>query len=238
MSGSDPVVLLHAGVCDRHMWDDVVPALRVAGRPVVAPDLRGFGSRAPGPAPFTHAGDVIALIDGLGAERVHLVGASFGGGVALQVAARAPERVASLALLAPALPGWDFTDPDLLAYWEAEETAYGRGDIEAAVDANVRFWASRLSPEDRSYVADAQRRAFELDAEEDDDGSFDLAAVEAPTLVMVGDQDVPDFVAIARHLAATLPGAELRVVEDAGHLLALEHPALTSEVVAGWLRDR
>ena len=238
MTGTgDPVVLLHAGVCDRHMWDEVVPVLREAGRTVVAPDLRGFGSRPPGPAPFTHAGDVIALLDGLDAPRAHLVGASFGGGVALAVAAREPDRVASLALLAPALPGWDFTDPDLLAYGEAEEAALARGDVDGAVKLNVDFWAGRLAPHDQAYVADAQRRAFELEAEEEE-GPFDLAAVRAETLVVVGDQDVSDFVAIARHLAETLPGPELRLVEDAGHLLALERPSLTSEVLAGWLRER
>ena len=92
-------VLLHAGVCDRRMWDGVVPALHGEGHQVVAPDLRGFGSRPPGPAPFSHAGDVLALLDGLGAERADLVGASFGGLVALEVAALAPERVRSLALV-------------------------------------------------------------------------------------------------------------------------------------------
>ena len=82
---TDPVVLLHAGVCDHRMWDGVVPALHDAGRKVVAPDLRGFGSRPLGLAPFSHAGDVLSLLDGLGAERADVVGASFGGRVALEV---------------------------------------------------------------------------------------------------------------------------------------------------------
>lgn len=235
---SEPAVLLHAGVCDHHMWDDVIPALHEAGRTVVAPDLRGFGSRPPGHGPFSHAGDVLALLDGLGVERADLVGASFGGRVALQVASLAPDRVKSLALLAPALPGWEFTDPDLKAYGEAEEAAIARGDIDGAIQLNIDFWASELSASDQEYIADAQRRAFALGGEEgaEEEPPFDLAAVKAPAYVIVGDADKPDFVAISRHLADTLPGARLDVIAGAGHVLALERTEEISALLAAWLR--
>lgn len=237
------VVLLHAGVCDRHMWEGVVPALHDAGREVVAPDLRGFGSRPPGAGPFSHAGDVLALLDGLGADRADLVGASFGGLVALEVAALAPARVRSLALLAPLVLAWEWSE-HFLAYVRAEDAALGRGDVDAAVDLNVRYWAGSAGPSVQEYVASAQRRAFELgaagaEAEElDPPVSERLGAIAAPALVMVGDRDVPDFVAIAHHVAQALPRAELRVVEGAGHLLALERPAEVGAALAGWLRDR
>ena len=236
-----PVILLHAGVCDRRMWDGVVPALHDAGRKVVTPDLRGFGSKPMGLGPFSHAGDVLSLLDALGIDSADVVGASFGGRVALQVAARAPERVSSLTLLAPALPDWeDWTDPGLIEYGEQEEAAVARGDVDAIVDVNVRFWAGNLDPADREYVADAQRRAVELggDEVEEEEFPFDLSAVTAPTLVLVGDQDVSDFVRISEHIAATLDNAELQMVEGAGHLLALERPDLISEVLAGRLAAR
>ena len=238
-----PVILLHAGVCDRRMWDDVVPTLHAAGRKVYAPDLRGFGDRRPGQAPFSHSGDVLSLLDGLGAERADLVGSSFGGYVALEVAALAPERVPSLALLAPPLSGWEWSQ-EFREYVEAEDAALARGDFDRAVDLNVRMWADGAGPAIQDYVAEAQRRTFELNAEAADPDELDpevherLGAITARTLVMVGDQDIPDFVAIARHLAETLPGAELRVVEGAGHLLPLEQPDVIAEVLADWLRDR
>lgn len=234
------VVLLHAGVCDHRMWDGVVPALHDAGVRAATPDLRGFGSRPVGLAPFSHAADVLSLLDGLGDEQADLVGASFGGGVALQVASLAPERVRSLALLAPALPGWDFADPGLRAYGEQEEAALARGDLDEAVRLNVEMWADGLSSADQAYVAEAQRRAFELGGEEDreEEPPFDLGAVTARTLVMVGDRDVSDFVAIGEHLAGTLPDAELRVLEGAGHLLALERRDDVAAALAEWLRAR
>ena len=238
-----PVVLLHAGVCDHRMWDGVVPALHEAGRKVFAPDLRGFGSRPPGLAPFSHSDDVLALLDGVGAEEADLVGASFGGLVALEVAALAPARVRSLALLAPLLLEWQWS-PGFQEYVRSEEAALARGDLDAAVDVNVRYWAGEAGPAVQAYVAEAQRRAFELSDRGVEGTRLDppmserLDSVAAPTLVAVGDRDVEDFRAIAQHLAATLPRAELHVVADAGHLLALERPDVTSEVLAGWLRDR
>ena len=238
-----PVILLHAGVADRRMWDGVIPALHDAGRKVVAPDLRGFGNRPIGQAPFSHYRDVLSLLDGLDAAQADLVGASFGGLVALEVAALAPERVRSLALLAPPLSDWDWSD-EFKTYVEDEDAALARGDVDRAVDLNVRMWAGESGPAIQEYVAAAQRRAFEHSDQGADPEELDppiherLGDIKAETLVVVGDRDVPDFVAIARHLADTLPGPELRVVDGAGHLLSLEQPDLISEVLAGWLRDR
>ena len=236
-----PVVLLHAGTCDHRMWDGVVPALHDAGRKVVAPDLRGFGTRPTGLSPFSHAGDVLALLDGLGAERAELAGSSFGGYVALEVAALAPERVAGLAVLAPPLSNWEWS-PEFQRYVAAEEAALKRGDIDEAVRLNVEFWVGEADAGVQAYVADAQRRAFELAAGGTEPEEVDppiherLSAITAQTLVMVGDRDIPDFVAVARHLAETLPGPELRVVEGAGHLLPLERPAEVGEALASWVR--
>src|SRR3954464_7572900 len=57
------VVLIHAGIADRRMWHEQVSALVTAGFRVVTPDLRGFGDSPPASGPFTHAGDVLAVMD-------------------------------------------------------------------------------------------------------------------------------------------------------------------------------
>jgi 3-oxoadipate enol-lactonase len=237
----DPVVLLHAGVCDRRMWDQIVPALHDIGRQVVAPDMRGFGKRPFGIAPFTHARDVLALLDGLGAQRADIVGASFGGRVALEVASLAPDRVASLALLAPGLPEWEWSE-QIEAYGRGEEAAMRRGDVDEVVRLNVDIWGPNLSPADREYVEECVRGTAERDSEYVEEEAVDpplaerLGAITARTQVAVGDADVPDFVAIARHLADTLPGPGLEVMPGAGHLLALERPDEVSALLSAWLR--
>lgn len=104
-AGEGPtVVLLHAGVTDRRSWRQVTDALDGAAN-VVAYDRRGFGETAPSKAPFSHAGDLIAVLDHLGILPAWLVGSSAGGGIALDTALLAPERVAGLVLIAPAVSG-------------------------------------------------------------------------------------------------------------------------------------
>src|SRR6478735_6025750 len=86
----DPVLLLHAGVADLRMWQRQLPAL-ARDRRVISCDLRGFGQTplAPGQA-YCDAEDVLALLDHLDVGTFDLVGASYGGSVALQVASAVP----------------------------------------------------------------------------------------------------------------------------------------------------
>ncbi|MEU6865390.1 alpha/beta hydrolase [Streptomyces sp. NPDC046876] len=157
------VLLLHSGVCDRRMWDPQWKALADAGYRVVRADFRGHGET---PADFTRpheaSDDVRALLDSLGIERAALVGSSFGGRVALETAARYPERVTALALLCPGLPGHE-PSAALRAFGAEEDALLEAGDVEAAVALNVEYWLGpQATPETRAAVADMQRHAFEV----------------------------------------------------------------------------
>ena len=70
-----PVVLLHAGIADRTMWDDIAPMLAEGFR-ILRPDLRGYGETPLPDGPFVYAADVAALLGALGIERAHVVGVS------------------------------------------------------------------------------------------------------------------------------------------------------------------
>jgi pimeloyl-ACP methyl ester carboxylesterase len=225
----DPLVLVHAGVADARMWEPIVPALAAARR-VVRFDMRGFGRSRSARGAYTDAGDLRALLDALAIERAHLVGASFGGLVALELAATQPARVASLVLLAAALPDIE-PSPALLAFAEAEEAAITVGRVEQAVEVNVKMWAGDSTAEVQALVADMQRIAFELQLREgaesdelDPPVSDRLGAIGVPATVAYGDRDVEDFEQIARRLHAELPDATLHEVTGAGHLLALDRP--------------
>ena len=106
VAGDGPVlVLLHSGVCDRRMWDPQWSALLNAGYRVVRCDFRGFGQSPVADRPYSDAEDVAELLGNLGIERAALVGSSYGGQVAMEVAARWPDTVTALVLLCSALPG-------------------------------------------------------------------------------------------------------------------------------------
>jgi 3-oxoadipate enol-lactonase len=232
VSGTDgasgTVVLLHAGVADLRMWD--VPAEELSGtRRVVRCDLRGFGgSPVAAGASYSDAEDVLELLDHLGVGTFSLVGASFGGHVALQVASAVPDRVEQLVLLAPAS---ELLEPDaaLRELWQREAQLVEAGDLEGATEVNVEAW---LGPDAddaaRALVRTMQRSALEqqLAAGEVDNRELevDLRRVDMPTVVVVGGHDQPAFVVAGRALAERLPRAQLVELPWAGHLPTLERP--------------
>jgi 3-oxoadipate enol-lactonase len=138
--GRLPVVLIHAGVADRRMWDAQWTAL-IVERDVMRLDLRGYGeSAAPPGTTLCPVDDVLDTLAVLDITRCHLVGASFGAGVAVEVALTRPALVASLLLSAPGGSLIATATDDLRAFVAAERTALAGGDLEAAVEANLSWW--------------------------------------------------------------------------------------------------
>jgi 3-oxoadipate enol-lactonase len=196
-------------------------------------EMRGFG-RTPLPAAgtFSHADDLEAT---LGGEPTALVGASYGGLVCLEVAARRPELVPVLVLLDATLADHEWSQ-EVLEFASEEEGLVEQGDFRGAALLNATFWTAPDSePAVRERVAAMQERAFELqaesEAEEEEPGEIDLGAVRARTLVVVGELDKRDFHEIADRLAREIPQAERAVVAGAGHLPALERPEATLDLV-------
>jgi 3-oxoadipate enol-lactonase len=245
-AGEGPaVVLLHAGVADRRMWRDQLEPLAAAGYRVVAIDLPGFGDAPVPPGEQAPWVDVLATIDAAGIERAALVGNSFGGAVALRVAAVAPERVWALALVSAPPPDLE-PSADLRKAWEAEEAALERGDVDGAAAAVADAWVLPDAPAGvRDQVAAMQRRAFELqmgapeepEAADPAEDPAALARIEVPTLVAVGERDMSDFRDGAERMAAALPHAQHAVIAGAGHLAPLETPESFRELVLAFLRN-
>src|SRR5579863_4924996 len=128
--GAPLLVLLHEGVSDRRGWRQV--AQRLAPQvTVVAYDRRGYGESPVSTAPFTHAADLLAILDREQAGQAWLAGASAGGGLALDAALLAPDRVAGLVLIGSAVSGAPEpaeVDPDSQRFDELLTAAYATGD--------------------------------------------------------------------------------------------------------------
>ncbi|QAY62676.1 alpha/beta fold hydrolase [Xylanimonas allomyrinae] len=245
---SPAVVLLHAGVADRRMWDPVAGHLAHTFR-VVRPDLRGHGDTPLPPEEYADADDVAALLDHLEIAEAAVVGASFGGRVALELATRHPARVRQLVLLNPGLRGLDPT-PDAAAFDAAEAALLDSGDVEGAVRLNVRTWlADGAALSAREALAAMQRRAFEVQLAADEAEvatgtgprpervEVDLSRVAVPTLVVAGGRDLDHFRNVAAHVAAHVPGAELTHLPWSAHLPALERPDAVVTLLLDALRD-
>jgi 3-oxoadipate enol-lactonase len=228
--GGVPVVLLHAGIADRRMWDPLWPAL-TAERDAIRVDLRGFGESVDRPSgALDPVADVLERLDALAVSRCDLVGTSFGAGVAVELALTAPERVASLLLAAPGGSLIAEVTPGLRAFWDAENAALEAGDLDAAVEANLTAWLPGADPPVRELVAVMQRRAFELTAGWEDVEEVErepvgrLGEIGAPTLVLVGSRDLDAIQDTARRVAGGIAGARLIEWPGVAHLPPMERP--------------
>ena len=241
LAGEGPaVVLVHEGVCDLRMWDELVPVL-AAEFTVLRYDMRGYGESTIPPGPFSQSRDALGLMDHVGLERAALVGVSYGGRVALDTAFVAPDRVTALVLASAGLRDHEWSR-EVREFGDEEERLLDEeGNIEAATDLNVRLWVDgpKRGPDPvreqvRERVRVMQQRAFEVQvpAYEATDRRRDprnrststWTKVRAPALVVVGDADVPDFVAIGEKFEAELPDARLVVLPDTAHTIPLERP--------------
>jgi pimeloyl-ACP methyl ester carboxylesterase len=229
------VVFLHAGGLDGRMWRPL--AERFANRyRLHMPDLRGHGSTPMPPGEYSDVEDVLGVLDQLRVDRAILVGASFGGWVALQVATAAPERVRALALFAATLADSDEFSAELRDFWAQEDALVEAGDVEGAVQLGIRTWVRE--PATTDLVAEMSRTAIqhqmgvEAPARKD---PVDLSAIAVPTLTVSGGLDFPDFARFADRIAAEVPGAERAEVPDAGHVIALERPDATAAILEPWL---
>jgi 3-oxoadipate enol-lactonase len=230
----EAVVLIHAGVANRSMWDDEVAALRDAYR-VIRYDTRGFGETETEKVSFSNREDVAALLDHLGEERAHLVGLSRGGQIALDFTVERPERVRSLAVVAGGISGYESPQELPAETWEPVEAMWKAKAWEELSEWETAFWADGPGqspdrvPEVRRRVHEWVLSNYVAEKEEGEPQPLDppavgrLGAVRVPLLVVLGTLDDPGTVDAMRHLAASVPGARLEELE-AAHLVNLEHP--------------
>lgn len=213
------VVLIHAGIADSRMWERQATLLSERGYEVVAPDLPGFGAE---PVPSEQYSFVDLMKHFLPAI---LVGNSFGGQVALATALANPKTVNKLVLVAPAIGDHEWSD-DLRSYWRRENELLEAGDLEAATELTLDVFAQ---PHVRDTLRPMQREAYELQLAADDPDVMwpegkPIAELRTPTLVIVGEEDRPDFRAIAERIAREAPNARLEFIAGARHVPSLETP--------------
>jgi pimeloyl-ACP methyl ester carboxylesterase len=228
------------------MWEPQIRALRRDAR-IVAPDLPGLGASAlpPGSTPTMddYAAAALAWLDETGVSRAVVAGLSMGGYVALAMWRRAKERIAALALL------------DTKAEGDTEEAKRGRVETRRAIEAGgmaavaegmigkVLGGTTRRTRPDvvervrRMILAtDAAGAVAAVDAlRERPDRTADLAGIDVPTIVLVGEEDELTPPAVARSMAAKIPGAKLVVVPEAGHVSTLEAPERVTTALRGLL---
>ncbi len=235
-----PVVLIHGFSFDRSLWDPQFQVLARRHR-VIRYDLRGFGCSSAPVATQGHVEDLLGLLDACAIGRAHLAGLSLGANIALATAAFHPDRVRSVVLASPGLPGYPWTTPRPPD--EAAAVARSAG-IEAAKEwwvGHEVFRSAVRYPAARAHLAAMVGRwpACQWAGGPATPPLPSLAGcltgLRVPVLVMNGALDVPGYREIASVLHREIPGARRQEYPDAGHLLNLERPARFNDDVLSFL---
>ena len=229
-----PLLLVHAGVADSRMWDAQVEAFSDVYQ-VIRFDLRGFGRSNMPSGTFSNYEDIRALLDYLEIKSVYLLGISFGGLVALDFALVYPDYVKALVLGAPSVSGAIPTER-IRRFWEAEDAAMEKGDLEGATELNLRLWVdgphrevNQVSREVRKLVREMQLAIFKKeipdDAEEIDlepPAIERLGEVRVPVQVIVGRLDLEEKLELANRLVREIPDCQKIVIPGVAHMLNME----------------
>jgi pimeloyl-ACP methyl ester carboxylesterase len=256
----EPVLLLHGFPQSRHAWRAVLPALGAAGFRCIAPDQRGYspGARPSGTDAYRTdvlVGDALGLLDAIRAPRAHLVGIDWGGQIAWHAASRAPERIASLAVLSrphpvafgaalrddPAQKARSGHHRTLLAedaprrWRRGGDLEIERGLVARGVPADLAAaHAATLEPPGALEAAIEWYRATAGGL-----GTDAMAPIRMPTLYLWGTEDhTVGRVAAEGTAAHGGPSYRFVAIEGAGHYLPEQVPeriaALLLEHLARW----
>lgn len=226
-----PIVMLHEGLGSVAMWRDFPDQLAAAtGRQVIAFSRRGYGWSAPFEQPFDldfmhrEAEAAATLLTGLGVERAHIFGHSDGASIALLLAARWPDRVASLLLEAPHV----FVEPVCI---DAISTLSGACGLDGFVARLGRYHrdAPGVFEQWTRIWSDPRFRAWSIEG--------DIASIIAPMLLVQGEEDeYGSFLQLDR-IAALLPQARQLRLPDCGHSPHRDQPAAVLAASASFLRE-
>jgi pimeloyl-ACP methyl ester carboxylesterase len=248
VGNGDPVVFLHAAVCDSRMWRAQLDALGASTK-AIAYDRRGFGETRAEKEDFSAVADLLAVIDavGNGAPTI-LVGCSQGGRIALDAALLHPSYVRALVLIAPAVGGAPeaIYPPEIEGLMVKLKDAEQAGDLDRVNAIKAHLWLDGpLQPEER-VTGEARRLFLEMNAialrSPPVGSNLDVAStfhrlreISAPSLVIWGDLDFPHIQERSRHIATTMLNGSGHVLTGTAHLPSLERPTEVTGLLAKFI---
>ena len=245
-TGATPVLMIQGLGASKNAWNLQRIAMATRFR-IISFDNRGAGRSEKPTEPFTleqMADDALAVLDAAGIETAHVVGASMGGVISQIVAVKYPHRVRSLTLVCTACRNHPWRQ-ELLQSWA--KTAEEKGMIEVGKEAAQ--WV--MSPRSFRRLVPAftwmgplaalrPRHSFvsQIDAilNTREDLVDQLSTITAPTMVIVGNQDILTPRGDSEEIAERIPNAELVVISGAAHGLMMEHSSTFNKILIEFLQ--
>lgn len=249
-SGQGPaLLLLHGGLVDHRMWEKQVSELTKFFR-VLNCDMRKHGLTQDGDSTFLNSTAIALILDSLGVDRAHVMGLSLGAVAATDFVLAYPERVNKLILAAPGLIGYELGHDSVLVVNNKQvDAARQRHDTLTYTEYFLRSWTD--GPKRKPTSVDPKLRAFvmhmvidnltyhqwatHLQFTEEPLAIHRLKSIKSPTLVLVGDLDMSDILAISDELTRKIPTVKKIVIAKAAHMLNLEQPTAFNRHVREFL---
>ena len=234
------VILIHPGLWDSRLWDAQFASLAMQ-HDVIRYDLRGSGRSEPASAPYSDVQDLLEVMVFLDVERAPVVGLSAGGAVAVDFTLAYPEMVAGLVPVSPVLSGYEWQDPGMAMLREEIASAVETGRPERAVEVALAVWA----PLEADPIVDERIREIAMEnaprflrpdlAKTAPPSEERLHEIQAPTMVIVGEQDIAEIHTIANLIAERVPGAQRRVIAGSDHLVNVRAPEKFNRTILDFL---
>jgi pimeloyl-ACP methyl ester carboxylesterase len=241
-----PLILLHEGVADIRMWEPQLEAFTKHFE-VIRPEQRGFGQSELPAQRWSPVADLLAIMDALALKPAHMVGGSMGAGLAIDFALDHPERVSKLVLIGPAINGLHL-GAKYADLWTDADAAEKAHDVDALNRAEMQLFLggptrslSHIDQRLQDLFLDMNGIALRNDADSAPHDEIDppaagrLGEITAPTLVVVGDSDIPPVFDAVDVVMRDVKGARKAVIRDAAHLPNLEHPDEFNRLVLDFL---
>ena len=242
MGEGHPLVLIHGGLLDCRMWDGQFKKFAESYQ-VIRYDIRGYGKSALPKGKYSHVKDLLGLLKFLEIEKAHIIGLSLGGAIAIDFALEYPDLVSSLILTSTAPVGMRSQDDELakktLTIYEAARTKKLDEAVEMWLDHPVfSTIQSRTRKKIRQMILD-NLKSWILPQDNMIWASLPsaerLSRVKVSSLILVGDQDVPDILKAADLLENKIGLAIKIIIAGAGHHINIEKPRQFNSIVLDFL---
>jgi 3-oxoadipate enol-lactonase len=241
--GAPPLALVNSLGTDARIWDEVIERLAGEYR-ILSYDKRGHGLSDAPAGDYSlddHIADLRGLLDHLRIDRLALAGVSIGGLIAQGFALKHADRLAALVLCDTAQKVGD------AAFWSARIDAIRQGGLGAIVGGIMERWFSPGFRAGRPEDLAGWRNLFlRCDVTgylgccatlRDTDLTATAGDIAAPALVVAGEHDGSTPVEMVRAAAAAIPGAQFRVIPDAGHIPSIEQPEALAAMIRTFLKE-
>lgn len=238
-----PLVFIHGGLISSSEWNEQFASFAERYQ-AIRYDVRGFGKSASRTLPYSNTEDLYHLLRFLKVDKTYLVGGSMGGAIAIDFALEHPEMVEALVLVGPALGGWQYSPAFGQRGYQILLATVAEGPEKGA---DLWLGVPYIIPAPENPAARQQFRTLFI---EDFHGFLApwylarplnppalqrLSELHVPTLIITGELEDPENLAVADTLATKIGGAQKITVPKAGHLVAMEKPAEFNRIVLDFL---